>query len=114
MIAKEFRLKEKEVQKVLRYGKPFFSYSVIAKTSINKLNNSRFAIILSGKNTKNAVTRNYYRRIFYNISSRYIKKKNLDIVIFLKKWIKFELKNSEMSKKFEKEVEWILKKINKN
>lgn len=37
MIAKKYRLQEREVKKVLHKGKPFFSYSIVFNVIPNKL-----------------------------------------------------------------------------
>ena len=37
MIKKVYRLKEKEVKKVLQKGKPFFSYNIVSNTIPNTL-----------------------------------------------------------------------------
>lgn len=49
MIAKEYRLTEREVRKVLSRKKPFFSYVFIANVLENKLEHGRCGILLSGK-----------------------------------------------------------------
>lgn len=114
MIWKKNRLKVKETKKVLRFWKPFFSYTIIIKVIKNNNNFNRFAIILSWKNTKTAVTRNYFRRLYYNTSSDYLNvlKNNswYDIVLLLKKWNTLE-QNSECVLKFKKELTWSLNKL---
>mgnify|MGYP005995417273 FL=1 len=46
MITKQFRLKEREVKKVLQRGKPFFSYGIVLNYTKNKLGYNRFAIVI--------------------------------------------------------------------
>jgi ribonuclease P protein component len=66
MISKNFRLKEEEVKKVLKFWKPFFSYWMVLNYKNNKFENNRFAIIISGKNVDWSVVRNFFRRRFYD------------------------------------------------
>lgn len=84
MIAKKYRLSERELRKVFREKKPFFSYMMIANVRKNQFPHSRVGILLSGKNTPGSVNRNAFRRIFYD-NSREILEKNYDIVVVLKK-----------------------------
>lgn len=72
MIAKQYRLKESQIGKVLRYKKPFFSNILVANVAQNRLEYPRFALILSGKVVKTSVDRNYYRRLLYDICGGYI------------------------------------------
>lgn len=51
MIAKKYRLTEKEVKKVLAKRKPFFSHTLVANTYSNTLSYARIGIVLSGKQT---------------------------------------------------------------
>ncbi len=51
MIAKKYRLSERELRKVFAQKKPFFSYMMIANVRKNNLSYSRIGILLSGKNT---------------------------------------------------------------
>jgi len=85
MIAKIYRLNEIEVRKVLRTRKPFFSYTFIANILPNNLGYNRYGILLSGKNTKTSVARNFYRRMFYDGVTLFINKSSFDIVFVPKK-----------------------------
>lgn len=67
MIRKQYRLKESEIGKVLRYKKPFFSNSLVANVVANRLGHPRFALILSGKVAKTSVDRNFFRRRLYEM-----------------------------------------------
>jgi hypothetical protein len=49
MIAKKYRLDEKEVKKVLAKRKPFFSHHLVANTLPNTYQHARIAIVLGGK-----------------------------------------------------------------
>ena len=84
MIAKKYRLKEREVKKVLQKGKPFFSYSIVFNRIPNRLRYSRFGIVISGKSVPNAIVRNIYRRIFYETCRPYIERNIGDIVCVVK------------------------------
>jgi ribonuclease P protein component len=66
MIAKKYRLGEREMRKVLSKGKPFFSYMLVANTLANKENNKRYGILLSAKVASGSVNRNFWRRLFYD------------------------------------------------
>jgi hypothetical protein len=46
MIKKIYRLKEREVKKVLKFSKPFFSYAIVLNYKQNKKKYNRFAIII--------------------------------------------------------------------
>lgn len=111
MIKKIYRLQEKEIKKVLKFKKPFFSYWLIANYIENKLPYSRFALFLSGKNCKTAVSRNFFRRKFYNLSSAYMQKWNYDIVVIPKKWKTFDKKDNLAIVEFEKDINFLYKNI---
>ncbi len=111
MIKKIYRLKEKEVKKVLKFKKPFFSYSFIANVIKNNLWYNRFAIFLSKKNTKTAVSRNFFRRKMYDISYNFINKWSCDIVFVPKKWKIFDKKDKENILWFENDILFLLKTI---
>lgn len=111
MIKKIYRLKENDVKKVLKNKKPFFAYNLVANTKINNLPHNRFAIILSSKNTKTSISRNYFRRICFDICKDYINNWNQDIVIVAKKWKIFDKKVLESKVEFEKDIKFLLKKI---
>lgn len=85
MIAKQYRLKESQIGKVLRYKKPFFSNMLVANVAQNRLEYPRFALILSGKVAKTSVDRNFYRRMLYDICGEFLGKISGDIVFVAKK-----------------------------
>lgn len=85
MIAKEYRLTEHEVRKVLSRRKPFFSYMFIANTLSNTTKTGRIGILLSSKVARGSVNRNYWRRTFYDISKQYLHDMPIDIVFVPKK-----------------------------
>jgi hypothetical protein len=49
MIKKIYRLRQREVKKVLQRAKPFFSYGIVLNVFENKLNYNRFAIVIGSK-----------------------------------------------------------------
>ena len=113
MIQKQYRLKEFEVKKVLRCKKPFFSRMFVVLTRKNTCKHNRFAIVISGKNTKKAVVRNIFRRDFYTYVSDFTgTPKNVwkDIVFMTKKHIKL-LDTPEMQADFQKNVMFALRTI---
>ncbi|MFZ2255793.1 MAG: ribonuclease P protein component [Patescibacteria group bacterium] len=85
MIAKEYRLTERELRKVLSKRKPFFSYMFIANILENKVEHGRIGILLSSKVARGSVNRNFWRRRFYDISLEYLGNLPLDIVLVPKK-----------------------------
>jgi ribonuclease P protein component len=66
MIKKQFRLREKEVKKVLSMRKPFFSYNIVLNYRKNRLEYNRFSIVIGGKSVHTNVERNFFRRRFYD------------------------------------------------
>lgn len=114
MIAKKYRLKEREVKKVLSKGKPFFSYTIVFNVIPNRLEHSRFAIVIAGKSVPNNVTRNIYRRLFFTISQKYIDHNHGDIVCVVKSKSKLD-KNPKNIKKIYSEITYLFdKKLWKN
>ncbi len=111
MIRKVNRLKEKEIKKVLKHRKPFFSYNLVANYCTNWLPYSRFAIFLSWKNCKTSISRNFFRRRFYDESSNYVSKWWMDIVLMPKKWKVFDKKTPECIVEFRKDLKFIYKNI---
>lgn len=90
MLAKKYRLQEREVKKVLHKGKPFFSYGIVFNVIPNRLAHSRFAIVIGWKSVPNNVVRNNYRRLYYDIAAAHIEKKYGDVVCVVKKKTKLE------------------------
>lgn len=111
MISKEYRLTEHELRKVLARKKPFFSYVWIANTMENKSSHWRCGILLSSKCTKWSVNRNYWRRKFYDLSRSNLEKLSLDIVLVPKKWTILDYKNAEHIAEFEKNIQFLYRKI---
>ena len=126
MLKKKYRLKENEVKKVFKVWKPFFSYWIVLNLHENKFPYNRYAVIISAKNVDNNVTRNFFRRKFYEIVEKFEKKVNLDknlentfsensrfydYVFLIKKWVKLEKNSSESILNFEKNINYLLNKI---
>lgn len=111
MIKKIYRLNESSLKKVLKYKKPFFSYWFIANVATNRLPHSRFAIMLSTKNTKTSVNRNFFRRKFYDLVADYINSGSFDIVFVPKKWKTFDKRIEASIVEFENDILFSLKKI---
>ena len=122
MIQKTYRLKEKEVKKVLAKGKPFFSYMVVLNSIPNNYAYHRFGIVLSQKSLKNSVTRNFFRRKFYNllrlhwfITSRKQHDtieniQHFDFVCVVKKHIKLDKTEALTREDFEKNIYFLFSK----
>ncbi|MDD5769815.1 MAG: hypothetical protein PHE25_02505 [Candidatus Gracilibacteria bacterium] len=115
MIKKIFRLSEGQIKKVLKYGKPFFSFGIVSNSIINNLPYNRFAIVIGAKTVNNNISRNFFRRKFYDLVSRKINfgEKNMqkDFVFIIKKQIKLDKKDFESITSFEKDLNFLLKKI---
>lgn len=119
MIKKIYRLKEKEVKKVLTYGKPFFSYWIVLNYNPNKLNYNRFAIVIWSKSVENSVIRNFFRRKFYNLifDKKSIHLNNSkteiwrDFVFVVKKQTKLDKKDKDSISMFEKDINFLLNKV---
>ena len=87
MLKKKFRLREREVKRVLQKWEPFFSYDVVLNTKRNNFNYNRFAIVISSKSVYSNVERNFFRRRFYDfISKSEIQKKYFKFEIFLQEF----------------------------
>lgn len=114
MIAKTYRLTEREVRKVLNRKKPFFSYMFIANVLENKLEYGRCGILLSSKVAKGSVNRNFFRRKFYDLFLPVLKQSKNDIVLVPKKWIILNYKDEVQVAEFEKNITFLSKTLLKN
>lgn len=84
MLKKRYRLnKNKEFDQVFKHGSSAYSPSLGVKVVANKLENPRFAILVSKKVSKKAVDRNKIKRQIRDIlRSDYAQKvKNCDVVV---------------------------------
>lgn len=112
MIAKKYRLSEREVGKVLRIGKPFFSYGIVLNYTKNKYDYNRFAIVIGKKSVANNVIRTTARRRFYDSVGSYIPQKwYYDLVFVVKKKTKLDIKDPDKLQIFQKDILFLLKKI---
>jgi len=114
MIKKIYRLKEKDVKKVLKFWKPFFSYWIVLNKVLNKLPYSRFSLVLGSKVVNTNITRNFFRRRYYNYIDDVIKanslKKNYDVTLVVKKKIKLDMKDKSSLFSFDKDLRFLIKK----
>ena len=120
MISKNFRLKEEEVKKVLKFWKPFFSYWMVLNYKNNNFENNRFAIIISGKNVETSVVRNFFRRKFYDsidkkllIWKTELSQNKYDLVFVLKKQTKLDKTKIESINWYDNDIRFLLKAFNK-
>ncbi len=112
MISKDRRLVEREIRKVLKYKKPFFSYSLVANVASNRAGFPRFAAIFSGKSVVCGVSRNFFRRRAYDLARPYLENKlSSDVVLVPKKGKPLDHRNPEAVKTFEDDVRHLYKKI---
>ncbi len=114
MISKKYRLHEREVKKVLQKWKPFFSYSIVLNYMKNKVWYSRFAIVIWAKSVTHNVTRNFFRRRFYDLAWEKRESKqteNYDYVFVVKKKTKLDKNNEKCVKDFLTDITFLAKKI---
>ncbi len=117
MIKKIFRLKQREVQKLLWKTKAFFSYWIVLNKKENKKGFNRFAIVIWTKSVNNNVTRNFFRRKFYDIikNSKLFEnssqEKFYDFVFVVKRQTKLDRKNLDSIKSFENDLNFLIKKV---
>ncbi len=116
MLKKKYRLKEREVKKVLGKTKPFFSYWIVLNVKLNRKNYNRFAIIIGSKSVNINVTRVFFRRYFYNfikLSTLFssLDNKKYDFVFIVKKQTKLDKKDKNTILKFEKDLSFLEKKF---
>ena len=97
MLKKKFRLREREVKRVLQKWEPFFSYDVVLNTKRNNFNYNRFAIVISSKSVYSNVERNFFRRN--------------DFVFVVKTKVKLDKKNILSLKSFYKNLNFLINKI---
>lgn len=112
MISKLYRLKENEVKKVLqKRSKPFFSYSLVLNSITNKQNHNRFAIVIWSKSVNSGVSRNFFRRLFYEESRAYIatSSSNIfsDFVLLIKKETSLDKKNEKTIIDFKRDLNFV-------
>ncbi len=116
MISKKNRLKEKETKKVLQKWKPFFSYWIVLNHLKSKQKFNRFAIVIGWKSVTNNVTRNFFRRRFYDlIKNKWVidnkSDKKHDFVFVVKKKTKLDKNDKNTIISFEKDLGFLIGKI---
>jgi len=132
MLKKIYRLKEREVKKVLGKTKPFFSYGIVLNTKENRKNYNRFAIVIGSKSVNTNVTRTFFRRRFYDFiknsklnphptsplrgeeqeqKNNILNNKNYDFVFVVKKQTKLDKKDKKAILDFEKDLSFLEKKF---
>ena len=80
----------------------------------NKVWYSRYSIVIWVKSVTHNVTRNFFRRRFYDLIQKYIFCKqweHYDYVFVVKKKTKLDKKNESCKQDFLKDVQFLLKKI---
>lgn len=110
MLARAFRLKEREVKRVLRRRNPLFSSSLTANTIPNTLGTNRFAFILGGKSARTSVDRNFFRRRFYTACQPYIHMGNTDFVLMAKRGMLFLRRDAAFVATFDQDLARLLQK----
>lgn len=113
MIKKKFRLREKEVKRVLQKWKPFFSYNIVLNKQKNKLWFNRFAIVISAKSIETNVERNFFRRRFYDFiqNSKISEEQSQDFVFVIKTKSRFCKKQTQSLNLFYKDLQFLISKI---
>ncbi len=140
MIAKKYRLTEREVKKVLQKGKPFFSYGIVVNFMRNTAGYNRFAVVIGGKSVNTNVTRVCFRRRFYDtIRSSWLysiplskgeglgvrvekeeeregyvrvsNKPSYDYVFVVKKKLQLDRKKGDTVELFDKDLNFLIKKV---
>lgn len=115
MISKEYRLQEREVKKVLRMRKPFFSSGLVLNSIPNRLEHNRFAIVIWWKSVDSNVSRNFFRRRFYDTVASIIfpqkSEETKDYVFVVKKQTKLSQKNIESYQSFLKDILFLIRKM---
>jgi RNase P protein component len=127
MIAKKFRLTERETRKVLQKWKPFFCWEIVLNKLQNHYNYNRFAIVISSKSINSAVERNFFRRRFYDFCHKKIsvdidKNKSYnayssnskqllwnDLVFVVKQKTKLSMKDKQCLENFKKNLDFLMK-----
>ncbi len=110
MLQKLYRLKEKELKKVLMYKKPFFSYGIVLNVAKTKNQLNRFGVVIPAKVVKNNVHRVFFRRLFYKMVENMLHEWSSDFVFVIKKTIQLDKNNQESITNFTKDILFLLKK----
>jgi ribonuclease P protein component len=115
MISKKYRLTEREVKKVLRMRKPFFSSGVVLNSVPNKEKQNRFGIVIWAKSVDSNISRNFFRRRFYDRVQKIISTPHnniyKDYVFVVKKQTKLSYKNQESCNSFLRDIQFLIRKM---
>lgn len=113
MIKKESRLVEREIRRVLKFRKPFFSYAFVANVATNRLGVPRFAPVLSSKSVTGSVGRNFFRRRAYELARPYLSKAvGIDVVVVAKKGSAvLDHRNADSVASFDRELRQLYQKV---
>lgn len=112
MLAKQYRLTERNTKKVLHKWKPFFSYGLVLNLEKNNYNHNRFAIIIWWKSVKNNIHRNFFRRKFYDIiKDKIYYKAWFDMVFLVKQKNKLDMLEEMSVKDFTRDLNFLMNKI---
>lgn len=116
MIAKKYRLTERQVKKVLQKWKPFFTQGFVCNLVYNKFDYNRYAIVIWWKSVQNAVSRNFFRRLFYGIVDEKLLEwvRWYDIVLLVKKQTKLDRIDEKNVANFQKDIHFLLHKVLKH
>lgn len=112
MIAKKYRLPEREWRKVFKQKKPFFLYPFSAKVIKNQLGYARIGIVLSAKTTRGSVNRNFFRRRFYDSACDFLSFP-YDVVVIPKRGTTFSHKNPDDIQSFDACIQKLFSTITK-
>lgn len=120
MLKKIYRLKEREVKKVLGKTKPFFSYGIVLNYKKNTNTYNRFSIVIWWKSVNSNVTRTFFRRVFFDFISDssiffddWINKNHFDCVFVVKKQMKLDKRDKKTILEFKKDMSFLEKKFKK-
>lgn len=112
MLKKSLRLAEREVRRVIWKWKPFFSYWIVLNKLKSRRNYSRFAIVIWWKSTRTAISRNFFRRRFYENMRTNVDaiESWFEYVFIVKKNLKLDHNDDSSVKLFDKDISFLLSK----
>lgn len=127
MIAKKFRLTQREVKKALTRWRPFFAYGIVLNQVPNREWYNRFWIVIWAKSVNTNVTRVFFRRRFFDTirdSKLFVTPlswegeglgarlwKWTDYVFVVKKQMQLDRKEVAAIKSFEKDLNFLINKV---
>ena len=110
MLRKNYRLSERDVKKVLRGQKPFFSHRLSLHVRPNRERHGRFGIVIGGKNVPSAVCRNFFRRRFYDMVRSISERPVGDMLFVVKRGIVLSMRDADMVRGFHEDITFLLRK----